>query len=83
MVEMAWETNTEDSGASTEGSRHHQPVPNQYKRGGPTVKGIHRAWFGGGGKGGLYLVSCHNFFWNMPYCRNKWLGPFDACHRVK
>ena len=49
---MAWETNTEDNGASTEGSGHHQPVPSQYKEGGPTVKGIQRAWFGGRGKRG-------------------------------
>ena len=63
MAKMAWETNTEDSGASTERLGHHQPVPSQYKGGGPTVKGIQRAWFGGGGKRGLYLVSCRNFFW--------------------
>ena len=46
---MTWQTNTVDSGASTEGPEHHQPVPSQYKGGGPTVKGIQRAWFGGGG----------------------------------
>ena len=43
MAEMVWEwkkTKTEDSGASTGGLEHHQPVPSQYKRGGPTVKGI-------------------------------------------
>ena len=49
---MVWQTNTEDSGASIEGSGHHQPVPSQYKGGGSTVKGIQRAWFGGGGKRG-------------------------------
>ena len=49
---MAWEANTEDSKASIEGPGHHQPVPNQYKGGGPMVKGIQRAWFGGGGKMG-------------------------------
>ena len=63
MAEMAWETNTEDSGVSTEGPGHHQPVPSQYKGGGPTIKGIQMAWFGGRGKGGLYLVSCRDFFW--------------------
>ena len=49
---MAWETNTEDSGSSTEGLGHHQPVPNQNKEGGSMVKGIQRVWFGGGGKRG-------------------------------
>ena len=52
MAEIAWETNTEDSGASTEGMEHHQPVPSQYKGGGPTVKRTQRAWFSGGGKRG-------------------------------
>jgi len=52
MAETAWEANTEDSRVSTEGSRHHQLVPSQYKGGGPTVKGIQRAWFGGEGKRG-------------------------------
>ena len=52
MVETAWETNTEDSGAKTEESEHHQLVPSQYKGGGPTVKGIQRAWLGGGTKRG-------------------------------
>ena len=52
MAETAWETNTEDNGASTKGLGHHQPVPSQYKGGGPTIKGIQRALFGGGGKKG-------------------------------
>ena len=55
MVETAWQTNTEDNGASTEGPEHHQPVSSQYKGSGPTVKGIQRAWFGGGGKRGVYI----------------------------
>ena len=38
--------------SSTEGPEHHQPIPSQYKGGGPTVKGIQKAWFGGGGKKG-------------------------------
>ena len=49
---MAWEANIEDSGASTKGPGHHQPIPSQYNGGGPTVNGIKRAWFGGGGKKG-------------------------------
>ena len=53
---MAWDTNTEDSGASTQGPEHHQLVPIQYKGGGSTVKGIQRVWFGGGRKRDLYLV---------------------------
>ena len=53
MAETAWETNTEDNGASTKGSGHHQPVPSQYKGGEPTVKRIQRVWFGGGGKKGF------------------------------
>ena len=52
MAETAWQTNTEDNGASTEGPEHHQPVPSQYKGGGAMVKGIQRAWFGGGRKRG-------------------------------
>ena len=43
---------TEESGASTQGLEHHQPVPSQYKGGGPMVKGIQRVLFGGGGKRG-------------------------------
>ena len=68
MAEMAWErkkTKIEDSGASTKGSKHHQPVPSQYKGGRPMVKGIQRVWFGGGGKRGLYLVSNRVFFWEI------------------
>ena len=53
----------EESGASTQGLEHHQPVPSQYKGGEPTVKGIQRVWFGSGGKRGLYLVSSRDFFW--------------------
>ena len=52
MAEKAWQTNIEDSGASKEGPEHHQLIPSQYKGGGPTVKGIQRAWFGGGTKRG-------------------------------
>ena len=53
---MTWErkkTKEKDSGANTQGSKHHQPVPSQYKGGEPTVKGIQRVWFGGGGKRGF------------------------------
>ena len=53
MVEMAWErkkTKAEYGKASIEGLEHHQLVPSQYKGGGPTVEGIQRGWFGGGGK---------------------------------
>ena len=53
MIETAWErkkTKAEDSEASTEGLEHHQLVSSQYKGDGPTVKGIQRVWFGGGGK---------------------------------
>ena len=45
MAETMWErkkTKAEDSKASTEELEHHQPIPNQYKGGGPTVKGIQR-----------------------------------------
>ena len=55
MVETAWErkkTKAKDGKASTEGLEHHQPVPSQYKGGGPIVEGIQRVWFGGGGKMG-------------------------------
>ena len=58
MVETAWKrkkTKTKDSGASTQGSKHHQSISSQYKRGGPTVKGIQRVWFGGGGENGVYI----------------------------
>ena len=53
MVETTGEwkkTKAEDGKASTEGLKHHQPVLNQYKGGGPTVEGIQRVWFGGGGE---------------------------------
>ena len=52
---MTWErkkTKIEDSGASTERPEHHQPVPSQYKGGGPMVKRFQRMWFGGGEKRG-------------------------------
>ena len=55
MAEIAWERKkikAKDSEASTEGSEHHQPIPSQYKGGGPTIKGIQMAWFSGGGKMG-------------------------------
>ena len=52
MAKTTWQTNTEDNGASTERPEYHQPIPSQYKGDGPTVKGIQRAWFGGGGKRG-------------------------------
>ena len=45
-------TKIKDSGASIERPEHHQPIPNQYKGGGPMVKGIQRVWLGGGGKMG-------------------------------
>ena len=40
-AKMAWEqkkTNTKGSRTYTQGPEHHQPVPNQYKEGGPMVK---------------------------------------------
>ena len=43
MVEIAWEqkkTKRKDSAANTQGSKHHQLVPNQYNGGKPMVKGI-------------------------------------------
>ena len=60
---MAWQTNIEDNGASTEGPEHHQPVPSQYKGGGPTVRGFRGRGLVVGGKGGLYLVFYRDFFW--------------------
>ena len=60
MAETTWErkkTKIKDSGASIERPEHHQPVPSQYKGGGPTVKGIQRVWFGGGEK----MVSIFGF----------------------
>ena len=51
-VGMKEDKKTEESGASTQGLEHHQPVPSQYKGGGPMVKGIQRVLFGGGGKRG-------------------------------
>ena len=53
MAETTWErkkTKAEDSKVSTKRPEHHQPVPSQYKGSGPTVKGIQKVWFGGGGK---------------------------------
>ena len=54
MPKTEWKrkkTKTKDSGASIRGPEHHQPVPSQYKGRGPTVEGIQRVWFNGGGKG--------------------------------
>ena len=94
MAEMAWERNktkAEDSKASTKGLEHHQPVPSQYKEGGPMVKGIQRVWFGGGEKKGVYIwfpamTSFGNIpCWDgiLPKRSNRWLGPSDACDRAK
>ena len=52
----------EDSGASTQGLKHHQPVPSQYKGGGPRFKGFKWCGLVVWGKGGLYLVFSRNFF---------------------
>ena len=81
---MAWETNTE-------GLEHHQPVPNQYKGGGPTVEGIQKVWFGGGGEKGVYIwfpamtsfgnISCWDGILHKR--SNRWLGPSDACHKAR
>ena len=48
MEETAWEQKK----TKIEGPEHHQPVHSQYRGGRPTIKGIQRAWFGGGGKRG-------------------------------
>ena len=73
LLQHKWRGNKtrkkEDSGASTQGSEHHQPVPSQYKGDGPTVKWIQRVWFGGRGKRGLYLVFSRDFFWEYTLLR--------------
>lgn len=43
MAEMAWEqkkTDTKRNRNHTQGLEHHLLVPNQYKKGGPLVKGV-------------------------------------------
>ena len=93
MIETTWDrkkTKIEDSGASTQGPKHHQPVPSQYKGGGPTIKGIQRVWFSGRGKGVYIWFPVVTSFGNIP-CQdgilpkrsNGWLRPFDACHRTR
>ena len=70
MAETAWErkkTKIEDSGASIERLEHHQPVPSKFVRGGPTVKGIQRAWFGGGRKRVYIWFPDVTSFGNIPY----------------
>ena len=50
---------------NTEGSEYHQPVPKQYKGGGPMVKGIQRVWFGGGEKGVYIWFRAMTSFGNI------------------
>ena len=45
---------TKDNGASTQWLEHHQFVPNQYKRGGPTVKGFKGCGLVVGGKWSIF-----------------------------
>ena len=43
MAEMAWEqkkTNVDGSGTNTQGPKHHPLIANQYRKGGPTIKGF-------------------------------------------
>ena len=43
MAEMAWEqkkTNVEGSETNTQGPKHHPLIANQYRKGGPTIKGF-------------------------------------------
>ena len=88
MAETAWQTNTEDNGASTERLEHHQPVPSQYKGSGPVVKGGVVWWWK---EKGVYIwfpamtslgnISCWDGI--LPKRSNKWLGPSNACHRAR
>ena len=52
-AETTWEwkkTNTEDSETSTQGPEHRPLLPNQYKKGGPAVKGLRGCDLEVGGK---------------------------------
>ena len=88
---MVWEqkkTKTEDSGASTQRPKHHQPVPSLYKGGKPTVKGFIGCSLVVGGKGVYIWFPVMSSFGNIPCLDgilpkrgSKWLGPSDAYHR--
>ena len=60
---MTWEINTKDSGASTKGRGTTNLYPANTREEGPRSRGFRGRGLLVGGKGGLYFVSCRNFFW--------------------
>ena len=57
---------------------------------GPRSRGFRGCGLVVGGKGGLYLIYSRDFFWEytllgwyLTQRSNRWLGPSDACHRVR
>ena len=61
---MAWEqkkTNVEGSGTNTQGPKHHSLIANQYRKGGPTIKGFRGCGLVVGERG-LFWGSCQGFF---------------------
>ena len=68
-AETAWEwkkTKTENSGANTQGSEHHQPVPSQYKGDGPTIKELRGCCLVVGAKRVYIWFSTMASFRNIP-----------------
>ena len=64
-IEMAWEqkkTNAEGSGTHIQGSKHHLLVPSQYRRHGPSVKGLRGCDLMVGGKGVHFRVPAEASF---------------------
>ena len=78
-------------GELTQWSEQHLLVPNQYRRGGPLVKGFKERGLVVGRKWGLFLDFYRGFFWEECLARmtfhpkeaSNGLGPFNACHKGK
>ena len=92
MAEMAWEqkkTNTKGSGTHTQWPEHHLLVPNQYRRGGLSIKRFRGCGLVVGRKWVYFEVHVEAFFGEKclvgmtlrPKKANKGLGPLDAYHR--
>ena len=78
-------------GELTQWPEHHLLVPNQYRRGGPLVKGFKECGLVVGRKWGLFWDFYRDFFWEECLARmtfhpkeaSNGLGPFNACHKGK
>ena len=85
------EENAEGGGMNTQGPEHYPLVPNQYKKGGHTVKGLKWCGLVVWVKRVYFRVFAKFFFGKKCLVRmelhskdsSKGLGPPDACHRSR